>query len=77
MAALKDAIALLEQGEWEAAHAIVQKDGSALGSWAHGIVHVMEGDLRNAGYWYRRAGRELPDGVDTHAEVAALKAEVG
>ncbi|MYE13064.1 MAG: hypothetical protein F4X99_15705 [Gammaproteobacteria bacterium] len=77
MAALKDAIALLEQGEWEAAHGIVQKDGSALGSWAHGIVHVMEGDLRNAGYWYRRAGRELPEEVDVGAEVAALKAEVG
>ena len=40
-------------------------------------MHVMEGDLRDAGYWYRRAGRELPDGVDTDAEVAALKAEVG
>ena len=77
MATLKEAIALLEQGEWEAAHAIVQKDGSALGSWAHGIVHVMEGDLRNAGYWYGRAGKELPDGVDVEAEVAALKAEVG
>ena len=77
MAALKDAIALLEQGEWEAAHDIVQKDGSPLGSWAHGIVHVMEGDLKNAGYWYRRAGRELPDGVDVKAEVASLKAEVG
>ena len=77
MAALKDAIALLEQGEWEAAHGIVQKDGSALGSWAHGIVHILEGDLRNAGYWYRRAGRELPDEVDVEAEVAALKAEAG
>lgn len=77
MAALKDAIAFLEQGEWEAAHAIVQKDGSPLGSWAHGIVHVMEGDLRNAGYWYRRAGKELPDGVDVEAEVAALKTEAG
>ncbi|MDE0349753.1 MAG: hypothetical protein OXM56_08605 [Gammaproteobacteria bacterium] len=77
MAALKDAIALLEQGKWEDAHTIVQKDGSPLGSWAHGIVHVLEGDLRNAGYWYRRAGRELPDEVDVEAEVAALKAEAG
>ena len=77
MAALKDAIALLEQGEWEAAHGIVQKHGSALGSWAHGIVHVMEGDLRNARHWYGRAGRELPDEVDVEAEVAALKAEAG
>lgn len=77
MAALKDAIALLERGEWEAAHGIVQKDGSTLGSWAHGIVHVMEGDLRNARHWYGRAGREFRDEVDVEAEVAALKAEVG
>ncbi len=77
MAALKEAIAFLEQGDWEAAHPIVQNDGSPLGSWAHGIVHALEGDLSNAGYWYRRAGRELPDALDVEAEVAALKAEAG
>ena len=35
----------------------------------------MEGDLRNAGYWYRRAGRELPgDGAAVSA--TALSAEI-
>ncbi len=77
MVTLKDAIALLEAGDWESAHSIAQRDGSPLGSWAHGIVHVLEGDLSNAGYWYRRAGRELPDNVDIAAEIAALKAEAG
>ena len=53
---------LLEAGDWQAAHVIAQDDGSALGSWAHGIVHLMEGDVANAGYWYpprrpRPAGR--------------------
>ena len=74
MATLKDAINLLEAGDWQAAHAIVERNSSSRGNWAHGIVHMMEGDIRNAGYWYRRVGRELPadDSIDT--EIAALKA---
>ena len=48
MADLTEAIRLLESGEWEAAHKIGQEDGSQLGSWAHGIVHIMEGDLKIA-----------------------------
>ena len=46
------------KGDWEKAHAIVQNDDSELGCWAHGIVHLLEGDLGNARYWYRaRASR--------------------
>ncbi len=75
MASLDEAIQLLERGDWQAAHRIVQKDSSSLGSWAHGIVHIMEGDMRNAGHWYGRAGRDLPDASAVDAEVAALKAE--
>jgi len=25
--------------------------------WVHAYLHRKEGDLANAGYWYRRAGR--------------------
>ena len=64
----------LETGEWKAAHLLVQKDASSLGCWAHGIVHLVEGDLDNAKYWYRRAHRALPDGNTASAEIAALKA---
>ena len=64
----------LETGEWKAAHVLVQKDGSSLGCWAHGIVHLIEGDLDNAKYWYRRAHRALPHGNTANAEIAALKA---
>lgn len=77
MAALSQAIELLAAGDWQAAHAIVQKDSSCHGSWAHGIVHMMEGDLRNAGYWYGRAGRELPTVDAIQAEIAALKEAAG
>ena len=68
------AVRHLEAGEWTAAHEIVQKDASALGCWAHGIVHLIEGDLDNAKYWYRRARRPLPHGNTAIAEIAALKA---
>ena len=76
MAGLAKAVALLEAGDWRAAHAIAQADRSALGSWAHGIAHLMEGDVANAGYWYRRAGRELPDAGRIAAEIAVLKTRV-
>ena len=58
---LSRAVRLLRKGDWEAAHVIVQKDeDSALACWAHGIVHLMEGDTSNARYWYRGAKRDFP-----------------
>ena len=68
------AIRHLKKGDWEKAHVIVQADESRLGCWAHGIVHMIEGDLGNARYWYRRAGRPFPRPVDVPAEVALLAA---
>jgi hypothetical protein len=70
---LRQAAALLAAGDWKAAHEIVQDDeDSRLSCWAHAIVHVMEGDLPNARYWYRKAGRSFS--ADVAAEVAALSA---
>jgi Tfp pilus assembly protein PilF len=67
------ALAFLRQGDWEAAHKIVQQDeDSALSCWAHGIVHLMEGDLANARYWYREAKRDFPREPSIPAEIAAL-----
>ncbi|HZQ61040.1 MAG TPA: hypothetical protein VFC24_06810 [Casimicrobiaceae bacterium] len=70
------AVRHLEQGEWEAAHALVQRESGALACWAHGIVHLVEGDLENAQYWYRRAHRPLPHTNTASAEIAALKASL-
>ena len=71
---LRQAVALLAQGDWQAAHLIVQEDEeSRLACWAHGIVHLMEGDVANAGYWYRVAGRVLRKDVSIQAEIAALR----
>lgn len=72
---LTRAVALLERGDWQAAHRIVQKDeDSPLACWAHGIVHLMEGDTSNARYWYREAKRRFPDRPSPSEEIAALKA---
>ena len=70
---LRQAAVLLAAGDWQAAHEIVQDDEeSRLSCWAHAIVHVMEGDLPNARYWYRKAGRSFSE--DVAAEIAALNA---
>lgn len=74
-AMLARALALLRSGDWEAAHKIVQQDeDSPLSCWAHGIVHLMEGDVSNARYWYREAKREFPRAPSIPEEIAALEA---
>ena len=71
---LRQALALLQAGDWQAAHLIVQEDEeSRLACWAHGIVHLMEGDVPNARYWYRAAGRVLRPDFSVEAEIAALR----
>jgi hypothetical protein len=71
---LRTALRLLQEGDWRAAHAIVQEDEeSRLSCWAHGIVHLMEGDVPNARYWYRAAGRVLRPDFSVEAEIAALR----
>lgn len=76
-AALQRAAALLEAGDWEAAHPIVQDDPSRLAAWGHGIVHILEGDESNARYWYGRAGRNYPGAGAVQQELAAWKAALG
>ncbi len=46
-----------KKGEWHRAHDIASDIHTPLGSWIHAHLHVLEGDLGNAGYWYNRAGR--------------------
>lgn len=75
---LRSAVGHLERGDWQAAHEIVQKDEeSALSCWAHGIVHVLEGDLPNARYWYGQAKRAFPPEYSVANEIAALKNACG
>jgi len=73
---LRRAVDLLAAGDWEAAHAIVQEDGSSIGAWLHGIVHTLEGDLGNARYWYREAGRAFAGPEAVREEIAAARVEL-
>ena len=60
------------RGEWDAAHAIAQRsEGDPAHDWVHAHLHRVEGDVGNAAYWYRRAGRPMPPG-DLAAERTAI-----
>lgn len=49
----------LRKGDWARAHGIVQAhEDESPSAWVHAHLHRVEGDLSNAGYWYRRAGRK-------------------
>jgi hypothetical protein len=75
---LNRAVAFLEGGDWRAAHEIVQRDeDTAAACWAHGIVHLMEGDVPNARYWYREAGRRFPEAPSVEDEISALRSSIG
>jgi hypothetical protein len=47
------------RGDWAAAHQVAQDIDDATGAWIHAYLHRKEGDLANAGYWYRRAGQPV------------------
>ena len=66
------ALAHAAAGEWEAAHTLVQDDPSPEAAWVHAHLHRVEGDLSNAGYWYRRAGKPQASG-DLAAERSAIE----
>jgi hypothetical protein len=42
---------------WKQAHEVAGQDEGPAGAWVHAYLHRKEGDLGNAGYWYRRADK--------------------
>lgn len=44
------------KGDWDRAHECAQERDDRDGARVHAYLHRKEGDLSNAGYWYRRAG---------------------
>ncbi|MCC6472013.1 MAG: hypothetical protein IT563_27115 [Alphaproteobacteria bacterium] len=63
-AGLSDALQALwwdAKGDWSKAHEHAQAQDDAVGAWVHAYLHRKEGDLSNAGYWYRQAGKKRPD----------------
>lgn len=45
--------------DWQHAHRCVASASGADAARVHAYLHRWEGDLDNAGYWYRRAGQEM------------------
>lgn len=45
------------KGDWEKAHTLVQDLNTKEAAWVHAYLHRKEGDISNAAYWYRRAGK--------------------
>ncbi|TWG34680.1 hypothetical protein ATF69_3685 [Acidovorax delafieldii] len=63
----------LHAGRWNAAHDLVQHDGSMLAAWLHGILHLQEGDLEDAENWYDRAARHFRSRGALAEEIAAFE----
>ena len=63
------------EGDRHKAHELAQDVVSPDGSWVHAYLHRKEGDVSNASYWYRHAGK-VPASTSLEAEweeiVAAL-----
>ena len=49
------------KGDWQQAHRCAQRQADADGAWVHAYLHRVEGDLRNAAGWYRRAGKPVSE----------------
>lgn len=68
---LKEALTHDRDGDWQAAHNLVDGLPGKAAAHIHAYLHRKEGDEWNAGYWYRRA--EEPVFVDSlEAEWQAL-----
>jgi hypothetical protein len=59
------------KGDWDKAHECAQAQDDKSGCWVHAYLHRKEGDPSNAGYWYRRAGKQ-PATVSLEQEWSAI-----
>ena len=61
------------KGMWHEAHEVAQDIETKTGSWIHAHLHVVEGDLWNAGYWYSKAGKpeSPPEKIPEEWEIIA------
>ena len=48
-------------GDWNKAHSMIDSMEDTTACWVHAYLHRKEGDIWNADYWYKKAGRKRPD----------------
>ena len=66
----------LKKGDWDRAHDILQEEDSKDTSWVHGYLHKVEGDMGNAKYWFRLAGRKWREDVGLEDELEEIICEL-
>ena len=71
---LHEVLTHMRAGRWREAHNLVQDDGSELGAWLHGILHIQEGDLEDAEYWYSKTDRHFRSRGTLDEELARFEA---
>ncbi|PHM21786.1 MAG: hypothetical protein CK604_00460 [Curvibacter sp. PD_MW3] len=76
MTPLLDILALMRQGKWNEAHNLVQLDDSGAAAWLHALLHVQEGDLEDAEYWYEKSGRNFRRRGSLREELDELEANL-
>jgi len=74
MTTLLQILALMRDGRWDEAHNLVQLDDSSSAAWLHALLHVQEGDLEDAEYWYGKSGRNFRSRGQLGEELDALEA---
>ena len=74
MDTLQQVLHHMHEKRWNQAHDLVQSDDSLLGAWLHGILHIQEGDLEDAEYWYGKAGRHFRSQGTLDEELERLEA---
>lgn len=75
---LRQVLIHMRSDRWVEAHNLVQSDdsGSPQAAWLHGILHIQEGDLEDAEYWYGKANRNFRSRGTLDEEVERFEAEL-
>ncbi len=62
----------LKKSDWDKAHDVLQEEDSKETAWVHGYLHKIEGDIGNAKYWYRQAGRRWREDIGLEEELEEM-----
>jgi len=73
MTSLLQIVALMREGRWDEAHNLVQREDSTSAAWLHALLHVQEGGLENAEYWYGKSGHDFRRRGSLSEELDALE----